>query len=379
MALHPNPLSKVFLTGVVKERPDEDAWRAQYIGNTLLPPRDVGGYKLAWDVVSSENNLAGIYAINGRPVPGSEMLFAERFQEVKNIMSSRVMHPQDVMILREPGQPAIGTNSWNMKSEAQRKIQGKIAACDDEVDAQVEYMQLQAMQGTLTWPPVDGSGNAITTLMPQWGNVQLVVNFPTRTVFRQAATTLVGYASRAGEQVVWTDAANSNPLLDLEVIAELISETIGVRAHGSRIIMGSGLLSRLCFNAEIIGWIKGTEQGVKMVDKSQLIDFIKTRLGYTIEEYAARWTYRTNLDSPEGPTINSVGFLDRMRMLIIPPAVKVGYFASAPSPDGAYKTGKYTWVGNDKEPPWETRVGEGLVGFPVLERADQIFIFDAND
>lgn len=377
MALHPNPLSKVYLTGVVKERPDQDAWRAQYIGNSLLPMRPVGAYKLAWDVVQSENNLAGIYAINGRPIPGSELLFAERFQEVKNIMTSRTMHPQDVMILREPGQPAVGTNAWNMKSDAQAKVKLKIAACDDEVDAQVEYMQLQAMQGSLTWPPEDADGNPITTLMPQWGNVQLVVNFPTRGIFRQAATTLVGYAARTGGAKAWSDTS-SNPLLDLEVIAELISETIGVKAHGSRIIMGSGLLSRLCFNADIIGWIKGTEQGVKMVDKSQLIEFIKTRLGYTIQEYAARWTYRSDLDSPEGPTINSVGFLDRMRMLIIPPGVNVGYFASAPSPDGKYKSGKYTWVISDQEPPWETRVGEGLVGFPVLERADQIFILDAD-
>jgi hypothetical protein len=159
---------------------------------------------------------------------------------------------------------------------------------------------------------------------------------------------------------------------------ELISETLGIEAHGSRIIMGKGLLSHLCFNEKIISWIKGTEAGVKMVNVSELQDFIKTRLGYTIEEYNAQWTYRTGFDAQGGPTVNAVRFMDRMRLIIIPPNTDLGYFAMAPSPDGAYKTGKYTWMAQDDEPPWETRVGEGLVGFPVFERADQVFIFDAN-
>jgi len=378
MALHPNPLSKVFLTGVIESRPDHQAWRAYYKGLSLFTPDEVAGYKLAWDVVMSENNLAGIYAINGRPIPGSEMLFAERFQEVKNVMSSRVIHPSDVMILREPGTPAVGTQSWNMKAEAQKKLVKNVNACDDEVDAQVEYLCMGALQGQIVWPPVAADGTAIAVPMPQWGNVQLTINFPIRTVFNQDATTLVGYSARNGTQVLWTDYVNSDPLFDLEVISELISETLGIDAHGSRILMGHSLLSHLCFNESIISWIKGTEAGVKMVDVSELQNFVQTRLGYTIEEYNARWTYRTGSDAQAGPTVNSVPFMNGMRMIIIPPNTDLGYYAMAPSPDGLYKPGKYNWMAQDQEPPWETRVGEGLVGFPVFQRADQVFIFDAN-
>jgi hypothetical protein len=379
MALHPNPLSRIYLDGVITTRPDHAAWRSQYIGDSLFPIKEVPAYKLAWDEIQSENNLGGFYAINGRPIPGSDMKFKEHFQELTNVMSARVMEPQDVMYLREPGEPTPGTASYNMKAQAQAKITKFIGDCDNEVDAMVEYMRLGALQGSIVWPPKDAAGNAIAVPMPQWGDIQMTINFPIRSTFNQDGTTLVGYSSRNGTQVAWSDAANSNPIYDLEVIAELIMETIGVDAHGSRIIMGGGLLSRLAFNESIISWVKGLESGVKYIAVEELKGFIKTKIGYTIQEYNARWTYRTNHHSNEGPTVNSVPFLGRNRMIILPPGVDLGYTASGPSPDGEYRSGKYSWVAQDKEPPWETRIGEGHVCFPVFKAADSVFLFDPMD
>jgi len=377
MALHPNPLTKQFMTGVIKTRPELDAYRAQYLGSTLLPKKPVGAYKLTWDVVSSENNLAGLYAINGVPVPGSELPFASKFSEAKNVMASRVMHAQDVMILREPGKPAVGTNAWNMRKEAQDKLRKKAAACDDEVDSQIEYMQMHALQGEIVWPPVDGSGADIESPMPSWGDVQITISFPLRAVFQQAATTLSGYNARAGGGVAWTDPS-SDPILDLEVIAHLIERTIGVNAHGSKIIMGGTLLSYIAFNTKVLAWVQGTEKGTPFINTSKFQEFLKVQFGYELIPYNANWTYRSNITSPDGPTLNTVPFLRENRLIVIPPGVDVGYTASAPAPDGTYKPGKYTWHGKDVEPPYEDRVGVGEVVFPILERADQIFIFDAD-
>lgn len=376
MALHPNPLTVKFLTGVVQERPDMTAWRAQYIGSSLLPDRQVGGYELTWDVVASENGLAGLYAINGRPVPGSEMLFEQRYSEVKNVMASRVLHPTDVNILREPGEIGISRTGRALAEAAQRKLRDKIAACDDTVDATVEYLRMRSLQGSITWPPLDASGNPITTLQPEWGNVSIQINYPLRTTFQQAATTLTGYNSRAGGAKVWSDTTDGKPLLDLEVIAHLIIETTGLDAHNSTLIMGGEVLSYLAFNASILEWIKGTERGVDMLSTEQVKDYIKTRIGYTIKEYNARWTYRTGNDSVNGPTINSVPFLGRGKVLIIPNGAQLGYLAIAPSPDGKYQSAKYPWIAEDKEPPWETRVGLGLVCLPIPEHYSEIFVFD---
>ena len=113
-----------------------------------------------------------------------------------------------------------------------------------------------------------------------------------------------------------------------------------------------------------------------MVAWKDLVDFIRTKIGYKIVEYNARWTYRTDTDSPDGPTITSIPFLDRGKILIIPNQANPGYLAVAPSPDGKYNPGKYNWLVTDQEPPWETRVGEGQVCLPIPEHWDSIFVLD---
>jgi len=376
MALHPNPLSLKFLTGVVESRPDRKAWRSQYIGTKLLPMRDVGGYELTWDVVQSENKLAGIYAINGRPIPGSDILFEQRYAEVQNIMYSRVVHPTDVAYMREAGEIAVSRTGKALLQASQNKLRRLISECDDSVDATVEYMILRAMQGNIYWPPLDADGNPITDLQPEWGNVSIRIDYPLRAAFNQAVTTLTGYESRTGGGVVWSTTATSNPILDLEVIAHYMAMTIGMNAHNSTIVMSSEIMSYLSQNEEIISWLKGTERGTNFVAPADLMEYIKAKIGYQIMIYDAQWTYRSNEDAATGPTINAIPFLDRGNILIIPNGADLGYFAVAPSPDGKYKPGKYQWMGEDKEPPWETRVGEGLVGLPVPEHWDSMFVLD---
>lgn len=377
MALHPNPLSLKYLTGVIESRPDRKAWRSQYIGTGICPMKPVGGYELTWDVVQSENKLAGIYAINGRPVPGSDILFEQKYSEVQNIMYSRVVHPTDVARFREPGELALSREGKALLQASQNKLRRLIGECDDSVDATVEYMIMRALQGNIYWPPLDADGTPITDLQPEWGNVSIRIDYPLRAAFNQAATTLTGYESRTGGGAVWTDTVNSNPILDLEVIAQLILETTGLDPYSSTIYMAGEVMSYLTVNEEIVSWIKGTEKGTNYMAPKDMMTFIETKVGYKIKLYNARWTYRSDTDSTSGPTINSIPFLDRGNLLIIPDGADPGYFAMAPSPDGAYKSGKYQWMGEDKEPPFETRVGEGLVGLPVPEHWDSIFVFDA--
>jgi len=375
MALHPNPLSLKFVTGVVETRPDAAAWRKQYIGKELLPPRDVGGYDRTWAVVQSEHGRAGIYAINGRPVPGSDMLFEQRYAEVQNPMASRVIHPTDVSRLREAGELAVSRTGKALAQASQLALRKRIEWCDDTVDATTEYMIMRAFQGNIVWPPNDADGNAITGLMPEWGNVQIQIDYPIRSVFNQIASTLVGYESRAGGGHAWTHAS-SDPILDLEVIAQYIIELTGLDAHNSTIVMPGEVMSYLGGNAAIIAWIKGTEAGTKMIARKTLTDYIETKIGYKIKLYNARWTYRTNIDSEDGPTINSIPFLDRGKILIIPDNADPGYLAMAPSPDGKFKPGKYQWLVKDEEPPWETRTGVGQVCLPIPEHWDSIFVID---
>lgn len=376
MAIHPNPLSLKFVTGVIETRPDAAKWKDQYIGHLLVPDRKVGGYALTWDVVQSENGLAGIYAISGRPVPGSDKLFEQRYSEVQNVMASRVLHPTDVSNLREAGELAVTNRGKDLVRTSQRKLRDAVAWCDDTVDATKEYMIMRALQGSIAWPPNDADGNAITELMPEWGPVQIEINYPLRDVFNQAATTLVGYESRTGGGKAWTDTADSDPILDLEVIAQHIIEVTGLDAHNSTIVMPGEVMSYLATNEAIVSWIKGTEKGTGLIAIAEMMEYLETKIGYKIKLYNARWTYRTGSGGETGPTIPSVPFLDRGKILIVPDRAAPGYMAVAPSPDGKYKPGRYGWFVQDKEPPWETRVGVGEVVMPVPEHWDSIYVFD---
>lgn len=376
---YPNPLSRAFLQEVVEQRPDEMAIRKNYIGSTLLPFEDVDEYQLTWDTVKAENGLAGIYAIRGRPVPGSDRLFEQMFARVQHVMATRIVDPYSVMVLRDPGMVGVRSRAESSARERSlRKIRESIEWCDDRIDTTIEYMIMNTLQGSITWPPTDADGAAITEVAPEWGEASFTMTFPLRSTFNQAATTLVGYDSRAGAQVAWNDTSAS-PIKDLEVIAELIWRTTGLPARGSTIICSASVLSYLAFNTEFVNRITGTESGIRFLDIGALKEFIATNLGFKFLEYDAMWTYRTSVGSDAGPTISSVPFLPAGRCIILPPGEDFGTFATAPAPgqDDAFDTGKYVWVAKDEEPPFETRLGEGIIGFPMPKRIDSVFVFDA--
>ena len=372
---NPNPLNPTYLLGAIKKRP-MDYKRQGYMGRKLLPEKPVYEYELTWDVVKAENQLGGIYAMAGKPVPGSDMLFEQMFAQVVNLMASRVVDPQTVMTLRDPGMPSIRSRADRGASEKARgKVREYLTWSDDRIEALVEYLIMNAMQGSIIWPP---PGIAVADWEPQYGDAKFNITYPMRATFTQNASTLAGYESRAGGGVAW-NAAGSDPMLDLEVISELIAETTGLQARGSTIVCSTGVLSYLTQNTKFLNRIAGTERGIDFLDYGLIKDFIRDKIGYKFIDYDAQYTYRTNVGSTSGPTINPLRFLERGKCIILPPGEEFGFFATAPhaGPTDSYDPGKYTWLVKDEEPPFETRLGVGQIGFPILQRADSIFVLNA--
>ena len=373
---YPNPLTPAYLLGAINKRPTSYT-RQGYMGRKLLPEQAVYEYELTWDAIKAENQLAGVYTFAGKPVPGSDMLFEQMFADVVNLMAMRVIDPETVMKLREPGQPNISTSDRGAQMKAKRKYTEYVNWCDDRIEALVEYLIMSAMQGQVNWPPAQ---IATANWEPQFGDAIFNITYPFRTSpsFKQNATTLSGYDSRSGGGVAW-NAAAADPFLDLEVIAELIAETTGLSARNSTILCSTGVLSYLTQNTKFLNRIAGTDRGIDFLNVQLIKDFIRDRIGYKFVEYDAQYTYRTNVGSTDGPTITALRFLPRGRCLILPPGEDFGFFATAPhaGPDRSYKPGKYTWVYDEPTPPFETQLGIGQIGWPVLQRADSIFVFDA--
>jgi hypothetical protein len=390
---YPNDLLNFrFLTGMVQKRPNRQAIKQSYIGGRFFPFRDVPERKLSWDVMVAENQLAGIYDPKGQAIPMTKALFGSMFAELVDIKASAVLDPDRVQMIRDPGEVAVyqggGGPAWaQAKFQKERKhLNENVALVDDAVDSQVEYLGMQLLTtGEIVWPPLDASGAAITVPEAQW-NVDMPVSivFPMRNNWKQQATSLVGYNGRlAANRVVWTDA-NANPIEDLEIIAELIIEETGLNMDNATVIMRRTLLSRLAFNTTILQWIAGTNReqtGARnFASISEIKDFILTKFGWRVETYDAQWTYKTN--NPGGaPTINRVPFMGSGKVIILPNGSEnggLGYMGTTyqRQGDGQYRTGKYAWSVERREPPHDIKVGENLVAFPVVENYDW-FIYDA--
>lgn len=373
---YPNPLSRYYLQEVLEKRPTEGAIRQNYIGAQLLPFENVTEWDLTWDVVQSENNLAGIFAVNGKPVPGSDIMFSQAWATVQSIMAMRIVDPVAVFQMRDAGTVNVNSTADRIAYDrALKAVRRALIQCDDEIDSTIEYMRMSAMQGQIVWPPKDVNGVAITNKMPQWGEADFVMTYPFRTAFVQSATTLTGYSSRPGGHVAWS-SPSATIMKDLEVIRELIQMTTGLPAVGSTVLCSSSLLSYMAFNTEVLGRMTYNDSGLQYVSVPALKNFLTTSLGYNFVEYDAMWTYRTNIDSASGPSVNLVPFLPRNKALILPPNIKFGNFAVAPTPapDNTYVNGKMVWKKTDDEPGFQTRLGVTITGFPMVKEADSIFV-----
>lgn len=375
MAEYPNPLTMKYLLGAIKSRPLSYT-RQGYLGRKLLPEKYVPESEITWDVIKAENGLAGFISRGGRPVPGSDMLFSQMFATLRDIGAMRVVNRDAVKTLRDPGMSNIVSGvQQRAYQKAKRKVREALEWCDDRVEATIEYMIMSAYQGTLVWPP---AGIPTENWQPEWGDVTMHITFPLRAEFKQSATTLTGYGGRTGGGVAWNDPS-ADPFLDLEVIAEYIAEVTGLNARGSTIICSSSVLSYLTQNTKLLNRLAGTDRGIDFLDVGLLKEFVATNIGFKFQTYDAQWTYRTSVDSESGPTINAVRFLPRGRCIILPPGEDYGFLATTEvaGPNDKYYVGKYAWVNSDKEPPWETRVGVSGAFFPLLTRAESIFVFDA--
>lgn len=384
MATFPNPLTRAWLDTAIQARPTKASLKQQYVGLKYFPLRPVQDYEITWDVINSGNRIAGIYDHHGVPIPGDDYDYAQKMADIVNIMASRVIDTKTVMVLRDAGEPAVENNA-TLKSVRQRhldKVAEKVANADDEVEAVIEYLCLQALQGTITWPPVDDTGAAIVNPPASWGGVSFALSMGFRANFIQNISTLSGWGGRAGGGLNWKNVA-AKPIQDMEVIAELMQRTTGMSMTNAKVITSRSTLSWLAFNTDILTWVRGTfgpANNLGYIDVEALKTFIATKMGWNIELYDAIWTYPSSLGSGSGVTENQVHFLKEGKMIVIPNGAldNAAYFATAPDPgqDNTWQTGKYTWTYRAPTPPYTQEIGVGLHGFPILKTSQEIACFD---
>jgi hypothetical protein len=315
-------------------------------------------------------------------------MFSTHFADLVDVKASRMLDPDVIAKVRDPGMSAVVKSAGeshlvkDITARIEQHVRNRIAWCDDAVDALLEYMRLSALTGQLAWPPRDAAGNIIADPMPHWNADQsMVITFPLKAEFKQDASTLVGYNGRAGGAKAWSDPT-SNPVLDLEVIAQLMVEEKGIDPSNARIIMSRSTLSNIAFNTTFLNYILGKnyeQVGARgFIDVGEVKSLLKTKLGYDIETYDAQWTYRVRQPGTR-PLIKRVKFLKEGTVLIIPKSAQIGYLGVArqETQSGDFQFGKVPWVWRDPRPPYEREMGVGIVAFPVLTRPEEHFVLNA--
>jgi hypothetical protein len=339
----------------------------------------------------SENNLAGFYDPRGLALPGHDQIFATEIATLADIKAARNLDKWTIQTMRDPGMPAVykAGGSSNVIQGLQARVANKISAdlawCNAAVDAQLEYMAMHALQGNITWPPVDNDGNAISPAMPHW-NADMVVNIPFNLPANQnqAATTLTGYNSRTGSGNAWT-SDSATPFNDLSIINEYMIKTLGVPMHGGRIVMSHVVLEYLTRNTDVLNWLAASDRSQpgarQFADLDEVRNAIKTKFGWTIETYDSQWTYATNVPT-EQSTITRVDYLKEGRVLIFPPSTSgVGNMLVAPQesePGGAWIWGKMGWSYTDPKPPFDVELGVNAVAWPKFEQYDWFLLDSYN-
>lgn len=383
---HPNPFTRYFLRRVIERLPTAQAIKAQYRGLSLLPWENVYEWKITWESYKARNNLAGLYAVDGQPIPGHDMGFQSHFAEVATIMATQTLRQDDVMVLREAGESAIKTSATNAaNARAMKKLSKKLQWCRDVMDATIEYLIMWTLQGQVRWPPRNEAGGVIANPPPYWGDVSFSFTTGLTAAFQQAATTLAGWDSGSGAEsgagVSWQNIA-SDPIGDLEIINRHMRSVLGMPIRGALLVMDDRILSYLVKNTGILGFIKPTDTSAQMLSTQDIETHIKNRLGYDIMTYSAMWTYEYNVDDD---TVDRelIPFMTPGRILIIPPWARgdLGYTADAvhEHSDGRYNPGLDIWSYKEPRPPYKTEVGTKRMAMPILEQPEVIYRFDAWD
>lgn len=390
--VNPNELlSPAVLTELVKERPGIEKIRATYLWRDYFPPKEVPQRTLTWDSVREENNLAGIYASKGRSIPGTDDMFRTHFARLIDVKASRFLDTDIVNKLRDPGMPAVYRegldSSFVIKDIANRVVDHVTKAvvwADNAVEATLEYMAVNAMRGTINWPPTDANGAAITPPMPHW-NADAPVSFAYNKYanFDQTATGLTGYGGRLGKQIAW-NADGADPIRDLELIAQLMDEQEGLDMDGADVIISRGTLSDLARSATYLNWFGGTTMSQPdardfLATYNAIQNFIKTNTGLNIRLYRAGWTYRSKVNGVT--SVNRVRFLPDGEVLIVPAEAKpVGSMAFAPheTSDGSFAFGKVVNVYRD-ERTFDREIEVKTVAFPLAERGMEVFRLKAYE
>jgi len=344
-----------------------------YFAQEYFPTREVTDEELTWDVLKEEQNLAGLYSIDGKIMSGHEAIFGQMFADICRIGAARTVSESEWRKLRDPGMVGIRTGVvGDIRAEIERKIARKLVDCTREVNATMEYLCMNALQGYIPWPPPGYPKSASEYAI---GNAVMTVdyNFPADHKIRADNTTVFGTGA-----ALWSDTTNSDPVKAIQVIAEKIEDDAGIPADSLDMIMTRRTVRLMGENTKLRNLMKYTDIA-GLLNFGLIARYMEDYLGIRPRIYSAQYTYRTvGTSDPSDITINRIRMLNTNKVLFVPRGTQIGDFATSPAQANNWRPGRFTWR-KEEQNPWRMEIGVGINGFPRMIKPECIFVVQVEE
>lgn len=331
-------------TGVINQIPIPD----DYIGDTLLPPKDVPADRLMWDIYTAENPIAPMVAVDAESPRMDDEQIATAWADIVYTRYKRVLKESDLRWIRSFGMPPvvnIGQGMDLMRRAAVQRISDDMARLKKAIQTRREQMQLSSLLGALTVTPQSADNRQ--------SNIQFTLTYP---VLQQTPATL------------WSDTVNADPIQDIQ------TWFLPLFFQPTTMIANRQVWFNLARNQKLlrmVGAYEGYGAGTlpTAVPYQKIFDFLAAQFGLKSVVYIAQYTTRT--DSGTGYTVSRTKMLPDNKVIILPNE-KVGYTATAPAPQNNYQTGDFAWVVTPEQggrmDPYVYEFGCGWYGLPIIEQ-----------
>lgn len=328
------------MTAVVRKLQDIGGKK---IGLSFLPWYESATEETMWDIVRAVSPMANFRAIDGEAEIVGEQAFDRAYADIVDIAVKTRFNASDLRKIKEAGMlPVVdGAPSFVQKQadEAKRKIRRAIERLKLRVDNRVEWLQINALQGTISFT----------------GKVIFSVDYA-----------IPGDQKGLSPTTPWSTHASADPLGDLQAWQQVVLENSGVLPDV--VIMSRKALNHAMYATTMRDAMKYTNP---ILSIKKTLEFLEDNAGIKVVLYDAKYTDET------GTTRSR--FLAEDKIIMLPSASElpegVGDTATVGHPLADYAPGYYTWQETKKD-PYGLEVGVGISAFPRITHPEALLVAD---
>ncbi|MFA6666130.1 MAG: major capsid protein [Armatimonadota bacterium] len=341
----PEFLTQKFITGVIREFPVEG-----FLGNEILPLEGVASMEVVYDVIKKDAKLAPFIAMNAESTLADKANFKRVTQELAAVRIKELLNEEEILSLREPGQPELGIDGLaaTRAAVAERYLRTTAERMSARVNSRVEWMRWEALaKGKIDYKTKD-------------------VNFS------------VDFGIPSGQKITlhttdrWSETSTADPLGDIAEWMEIIRKA--ARRPVTRMYVGGNVQSYLVQNEKIRQLLSGSELVAQMLSPAGVLDFLGMLMGIKIMRYDISYQSDAGSDATFLPDDYIVMMCEPKQ----PDGEVLGDVMTGPAKANNYQTGLYGWV-KEEEDPWATYIGAGIHAFPRIYHPNWILSANVKD